>query len=72
MTRESELSPPLFFLTGIMAAGKSSVAQALAGRFPQSVHLRGDIFRRMIVCGQTELSSVALSLRGDRAAHAPL
>ncbi|GAB4458329.1 MAG: hypothetical protein OHK0029_19350 [Armatimonadaceae bacterium] len=38
-----------------MAAGKSTVAQALAEQFPQSVHLRGDLFRRMIVNGRAEM-----------------
>ena len=39
------------FVTGIIAVGKSTVAQALAERLPKSVHLRGDAFRRMIVNG---------------------
>ena len=39
-----------------MAAGKSSVAQALAERLPRSVHLRGDMFRRCIVNGRVEMS----------------
>lgn len=38
-------------ITGIQAAGKSTVAQRLAERLPRSVHLRGDLFRRMIVNG---------------------
>jgi predicted kinase len=38
-----------------MAAGKSTVAQRLAERLPKSVHLRGDLFRRMIVSGQAEM-----------------
>jgi predicted kinase len=38
-----------------MAAGKSTVAQALAERLPRSVHLRGDVFRRMIVNGQAPM-----------------
>ncbi len=44
-------TPPLFVITGAMAAGKSTVAQALAEALPKSVHLRGDLFRRMIVNG---------------------
>jgi chloramphenicol 3-O-phosphotransferase len=48
--------PRIVLITGNMAAGKSSVAQALAARLPRSVHLRGDIFRRMIVNGQAEMS----------------
>jgi cytidylate kinase len=45
----------ILLITGIMAAGKSSVAQRLAERLARSVHLRGDLFRRMIVNGQAEM-----------------
>ena len=45
----------LILITGIMAAGKSTVAQRLAERLPNSVHLRGDLFRRMIVNGRAEI-----------------
>ncbi|GGK91949.1 hypothetical protein Sme01_54350 [Sphaerisporangium melleum] len=38
-------------ITGISAAGKSTVAQGLAERLPRSAHIRGDLFRRMIVNG---------------------
>ncbi len=48
-------APILILITGIMAAGKSTVAQALAERLPKSVHLRGDLFRRMIVNGRAEM-----------------
>lgn len=41
-------------VTGIMAAGKSTVAQALAERLPKSAHVRGDVYRRMIVSGGAE------------------
>lgn len=44
--------PQIIMITGLMASGKSTVAQALAERLPKSVHLRGDLFRRMIVRGQ--------------------
>ncbi|MFF2845478.1 AAA family ATPase [Streptomyces sp. NPDC058001] len=37
-----------------MAAGKSTVAQALAERLPRAAHVRGDVFRRMIVSGRHE------------------
>lgn len=57
MNELDRTTPPLFLLSGIMAAGKSTVAQALAERFPKSVHLRGDIFRRMIVRGQAEMTT---------------
>ena len=41
-------------ITGVMAAGKSTVAQALAERLPRAAHVRGDAFRRMIVSGREE------------------
>ncbi|MFC4106652.1 P-loop nucleotide/nucleoside kinase family protein [Micromonospora zhanjiangensis] len=46
--------PVIVLLTGVMASGKSTVGQALAERLPRSVHLRGDVFRRMIVNGREE------------------
>lgn len=48
--------PDIIVVTGIMAAGKSTVAQALAERLPRAVHLRGDLFRRMIVSGRVEVT----------------
>lgn len=45
----------ILLITGVMAAGKSSVAQAIASRLPKSVHLRGDMFRRMIVRGRVDM-----------------
>ena len=39
-----------------MAAGKSTVAQALAERLTHAVHVRGDSFRRMIVSGREEMT----------------
>ncbi|MFI5680499.1 AAA family ATPase [Streptomyces cellulosae] len=52
-------------VTGVMVAGKSTVAQALVmgvpptpfrqwGSLPRSAHVRGDVFRRMIVSGREE------------------
>jgi predicted kinase len=58
-------SPGIILITGNMAAGKSSVAQALAERLPRSVHLRGDLFRRMIVNGQAEMA-LTLSAEAER------
>lgn len=43
-------------ITGIQAAGKSTVAQLLAERLPHSVHLRGDLFRRMVVNGRADMT----------------
>ena len=50
MDRNEDL-PRVIVITGAMAAGKSSVAQALAERLPRAAHVRGDVFRRMIVSG---------------------
>ncbi|WAU79385.1 AAA family ATPase [Streptomyces sp. Qhu-G9] len=44
----------VILITGIMAAGKSTVAQALAERLPRAAHVRGDAFRRMLVSGRAE------------------
>ncbi len=41
-------------ITGVMAAGTSTVAQLLAESLPRAVHVCGDVFRRMIVFGRAE------------------
>jgi chloramphenicol 3-O-phosphotransferase len=38
-----------------MAAGKTTVARLLAGRFARGVHLEGDVFRRSVVSGRVEM-----------------
>ena len=48
-------SEGVIVVSGIMAAGKSTVSQLLAERFQYGVHLRGDVFRRMIVSGQASM-----------------
>lgn len=48
--------PQILMITGAMAAGKSTVAQALAERLPRAAHVRGDVFRRMIVSGRVDPS----------------
>ena len=40
-----------------MAAGKSTTAEALALKLDKCVHLRGDVFRRMISSGREEMSA---------------
>lgn len=48
------VGPGVVLVTGVMAAGKSAVAQALAERLPRAAHVRGDVFRRMVVSGRAE------------------
>ncbi|MFD6662684.1 AAA family ATPase [Micromonospora chalcea] len=50
-------SPAVVLISGIMAAGKSTVAEGLARQLPRSVHLRGDVFRRMIVSGRADMTA---------------
>ena len=58
-----------------MAAGKSTVADLLAIRLPKSVHIHGDVFRRMVVNGRADMTPnpspdaiAQLNLRYDLAA----
>jgi chloramphenicol 3-O-phosphotransferase len=44
-------------VTGIQGAGKSTVAKALAERLTPSVHVPGDVFRRMVVRGRVDMGS---------------
>src|SRR5690606_19375623 len=53
----NNLSQSIILITGIMASGKSTIAQAIAEKLPQSVHLRGDVFRKMIVNGQVAIEA---------------
>jgi cytidylate kinase len=46
-------------ITGISAAGKSTIGDLLARRFERSVHVRGDVFRRMVVAGREEMAAPA-------------
>ncbi|KQR08614.1 AAA family ATPase [Cellulomonas sp. Leaf334] len=46
---------PVIVVTGAMAAGKSTVADALARSFPLAAHVRGDVFRRFVVSGQASM-----------------
>jgi cytidylate kinase len=48
---------PLILVTGIPASGKSTVADLLARRFERGVHVRGDVFRRMVVSGRHEMTA---------------
>jgi predicted kinase len=43
---------PIILITGIQAAGKSTVAGLLARRFSRGVHVEGDALQHMIVSGR--------------------
>jgi predicted kinase len=50
-------SAPILLITGVMASRTSTVAQALAEQLNPGVHLRGDVFRRMVISGRAEMSA---------------
>ncbi|SDC52010.1 Adenylylsulfate kinase [Streptomyces sp. LaPpAH-199] len=56
ITMGADPGPCVVLITGVMAAGKSTVAQLLAETLPRAVHVRGDVFRRMIVSGRAEMA----------------
>lgn len=51
------LERAIYLITGVMASGKSTVAELFASKMEKGVHLRGDVFRRMIVSGRAEMSA---------------
>jgi len=53
---DPQTSRAVILITGIQAAGKSTVAQLLAERLRRSVHVRGDLFRRMVINGRAEMT----------------
>ncbi|GHH32115.1 AAA family ATPase [Streptomyces candidus] len=55
-SRIAELDSAVVLVTGAMASGKSTVAQALAERLPRAAHVRGDVFRRMVVSGRVDMT----------------
>lgn len=46
----------LFVISGVSAAGKSTVARLLAERFERSVCVPGDAIREMVVSGRADMS----------------
>lgn len=46
----------IYLITGVMASGKSTVSQLLPSKMKKGVHLRGDLFRKMIVSGRADMS----------------
>jgi cytidylate kinase len=68
---------PVVMITGISASGKSTVADSLARRFRRGVHVKGDVFRRMVVTDRHEMTATPspeawrqLRLRYRLGAHA--
>ena len=47
----------IYLITGLMASGKSTVSEILAKKMERSVHIRGDIFRKMIISGREAMSN---------------
>ena len=56
MKNLEKLKRAIYLITGVMGSGKSTVAQLLASKIKKGVHLRGDIFRKMIVSGRADMS----------------
>lgn len=46
----------ILVITGLMASGKSTVADRICRQLPRAVHLRGDVFRKMIVSGREDMT----------------
>jgi hypothetical protein len=66
-------------LSGPQGAGKTTVGELVAGRWPRGVHVDGDVFRRFVVSGRAEMTADAsdealrqLRLRYALAAHAAI
>ena len=47
----------MVLVTGISAAGKTTVSDLLARRFDRAVHVKSDVFRRMVVAGRAEMAA---------------
>lgn len=49
-------SGPVFVISGLQAAGKTTVAGLLARRFERGVHVAGDSIRDMVVAGRVDMT----------------
>lgn len=52
------MNQKMYLITGLMASGKSTVSELLAESLEKCVHLRGDVFRKMIVSGREDMSEL--------------
>ncbi|MDL2273151.1 AAA family ATPase [Oscillospiraceae bacterium OttesenSCG-928-G22] len=46
----------IYLITGVMASGKTTISECLASRIDRCVHVRGDVFRKMVVSGRSDMS----------------
>ena len=67
----------IVLLTGPQGAGKTTVGRLLAASFERGVHVEGDVFRRFVVAGRSDMSErpspdalAQLRLRYELAVHA--
>jgi predicted kinase len=51
LLQTTPIAPTIIVVTGIQAAGKSTVARLLAQRFPRGAHVEADVLHHMIVSG---------------------
>ena len=65
-SHEPMRSPRIIVVTGIQAAGKSTVARMLAQRFGRGVHIEADVLQQMIVSGGEWITEPLLRLRTTR------
>lgn len=50
------MNQKMYLITGLMVSGKSTVSELLAESLEKCVHLRGDVFRKMMVSGREDMS----------------
>ena len=58
------MNPKIYLITGLMASGKSTVSDLLAKSIEKCVHLRGDVFRKMIISGRENMSATDIVNNG--------